>query len=211
MCIVWWKLGCLCMVVCLCPSHLISVIIPCLECVHASEHVFMFTWLPMLAKPPMDSYMESGYPYVTLYVCPSRCFWSHTLIKMSTCISTYIQVHLTPEVCSTPLHSYMETWVPRVLLYGTVYMSQSPHFSSNTLFRMHTFISTCSYVHTGSKFLCTLLCIVTWKHGFPCVKHCVCSSQSTSVPIPCLECAHASVHVFVLTWLPILAKPPPYG
>ena len=30
--------GCPCMAVCLCPSHLISVATPCLECVHASVH-----------------------------------------------------------------------------------------------------------------------------------------------------------------------------
>ena len=29
-----------CMAVCLCPSYLISVATPCLECVHASVHVF---------------------------------------------------------------------------------------------------------------------------------------------------------------------------
>ena len=38
--------------------------------------------------------------------------------------------------------------------------------------------------------------------------HCVCSSKSTLVPTPhCLECVHASVHAFMLTWPPVLAKP----
>ena len=46
------------MAVCLCPSHLISVATPCLECVHASVHEFMSTLHPMSGPPPMDSYME---------------------------------------------------------------------------------------------------------------------------------------------------------
>ena len=53
----------------------------------------------MLAKPPMDSYMETWVPLCgTVCVSQSPYFWSHTLIKMCTCISTCIQVHLTPEV-----------------------------------------------------------------------------------------------------------------
>ena len=38
---------------------------PCLwyhtmiKCVHASVHVFMSTQLPVLAQPPMDSYMQT--------------------------------------------------------------------------------------------------------------------------------------------------------
>ena len=47
------------MAVCLCPSHLISVATPCLECVHASVHEFMSTLHPMSGAPRMDSYMES--------------------------------------------------------------------------------------------------------------------------------------------------------
>ena len=105
-----------------------------------------------------------------------------------------------------PLHSCMETWL---LLYGTVYVSQSPHICSNTLFRMwyiHQYMYLCQH---GFQILVHPHCIVTWKCGFPCVTQCVCSSQSTSVPTPhCLECVHASVHVFMLTWLPVWAKPP---
>ena len=40
------------MAVCLCPSHLISVVTPCLECVHASVHEFMSTWLLMSGPAP---------------------------------------------------------------------------------------------------------------------------------------------------------------
>ena len=37
---------------CLCASHVISVATPCLECVHASVHEFMSTWLLMSGPLP---------------------------------------------------------------------------------------------------------------------------------------------------------------
>ena len=71
------------MAVCLCPSHLISVATPCLECVHASVHVYMSTQLPMLAQHPMDSYMETWLPLCdSERVSRSPCFWSDTLVRM---------------------------------------------------------------------------------------------------------------------------------
>ena len=102
-CIVWWKPGCPCMTVCLCASHLISVATPCLECVHASVHEFMSTLHPMSGAPRMDSYMES---WVALCVnaCVSQspyCF-SYTLVRLCTCIRTWIYVYLTPYVWFTP-------------------------------------------------------------------------------------------------------------
>ena len=103
LCIVWWKPGCPCTAECLCPSHLISVPTPCLGCVHASVHVFISTWLPMLVQCPMNSYMET-WVLVCGSVCVSQspCLWSHTMIKMCTCISTCIHVHLPYNVCFTP-------------------------------------------------------------------------------------------------------------
>ena len=145
LCIVWWKPGCPCMAVCLCPSHLISVATPCLECVHASVHEFMSTLHPMSGPPPMDSYMEKlGAPVVTACVSQSPYFCCYTLFRMCTCISTWIYVHLAAYVWSTPMHSLMETWVP---LYGSVFVSQSSHFCCHTLFRMCTCISTWIYVY----------------------------------------------------------------
>ena len=58
------------MAVCLCPSHLISVATPCLECVHGSVHEFMSTLHPTSGPPPMDSYMESLGAPVSLCPCP---------------------------------------------------------------------------------------------------------------------------------------------
>ena len=118
---------------------------PCLKCVHASVHVFVLTWLHMLAKPPMDSYMETWVPICdTVCVSQSPFLCSQTLIKMCTCISACIHVHLTYNVCFIPLNSYMEIWVP---LCGSVDVSQWPHFYSHTLVRMCTCISTCIHVH----------------------------------------------------------------
>ena len=103
LCIVWWKPGCPCMAVCLCPSHLISVATPCLECVHASVHEFLSTLHPMSGPPPMDSYMESWVPLcVTACVSQSPYFCCYTLFRMCTCISTWIYVHLAAYVWSTP-------------------------------------------------------------------------------------------------------------
>ena len=103
LCIVWWKPGCPCMAVCLCPSHLISVATPCLECVHGSVHKFMFTLHRMSGPPPMDSYMESWVPLcVTACVSQSPYFCYYTLFRMCTCISTWIYVHLAAYVWSTP-------------------------------------------------------------------------------------------------------------
>ena len=112
-CILTWKHGCPCMALCLCPSHLISVPTPCLECVHASLHVLMSTWVPNSAPSPLHSYMETWVPMCDI-VCmfQSVLFWSHTLFRMCTCISTCIYVNSTSHVILCPMDSYMETWVP---------------------------------------------------------------------------------------------------
>ena len=101
--------------VCLCPSHLISVPPPCLDCVHVHQYmIFMSTLLPKLAQPPMDSYMESlGCAYAYYFLCTSQltsCLWSHTLFRMCTWINTWIYVNLTGHICSNScMYSFMET------------------------------------------------------------------------------------------------------
>ena len=42
----------------------------------------------------------------------------------------------------------------------------------------------------------------------PCVAPCLCSSCTSSGPIPWLECLHVSVHVCMCTWLPTSAACP---
>ena len=79
-------------------------------------------------------------------VChPVIYFWSHTLFKMCTCISTLIYVH-TWLCTSVPPHlnSFMKTWVP---LCDIVCLSQSAYFYSHTFVRMCTCISIWVYVH----------------------------------------------------------------
>ena len=145
LCIVWWKPGCPCMAVCLCPSHLISVATPCLECVHASVHEFMSTLHPMSGPPPMDSYMESWVPCVSLHVCPSHLIFVPT--PCLECVQASVHEFMSTWLLMSgppPLHSLMETWVP---LYGSVFVSQSSHFCCHTLFRMCTCISTWIYVY----------------------------------------------------------------
>ena len=103
LCIVWWKPGCPCMAVCLYPRYLISVATPCLECVHASAHVFMSTLLPILAQPPRYSYMESWLP---LCVCPS-----HPACGLTPCL----------ECVHASVHEFMSTWLP--MFWGIPYAS----------------------------------------------------------------------------------------
>ena len=136
--------------VCVHPSHPPSGHTHWVECVHPLVHEFMSTWLPMSTPPPMDSLMEIWVPLFGI-VCllQSSYFWSHTSFRMCTCISTCIYVHLTANVCSIPMHSLMEIWVP---LYGSVFVSQSPYFCSHTLFGMCTYISICIYVHMTPHF-----------------------------------------------------------
>ena len=153
-CIIWWKPGFPCMAVRLCPSHFISVPTPCLECVHASVHVFMSTCLTMLAQPCMDSYMETWIPLCGS-VCPSHT--AYGTIPLLECVHASVHVFMStwlPISPQTPMHSYMEKWVP---LYGPVFVSQSPHFCSHTLLRICTCISTCIYVNHSSTFCSTPL------------------------------------------------------
>ena len=53
LCIVTQHHGFSCMALCLCPSHLISVPTPWLECVHASVHVLMSTWVVNILLHPL--------------------------------------------------------------------------------------------------------------------------------------------------------------
>ena len=101
--IVTWKIGCPCESLHVCPSHLIFVPTPSLECVHASVHEFMSIWLLMSGPAPMHSLMETWEAlYGSVFVSQSSYFFCHTLFWMCTCISTWIYVYLTTHVMSTP-------------------------------------------------------------------------------------------------------------
>ena len=133
------------MVLYMCCIHLISVPTPCLECVHASVCEFMSTWLPMSAAPLCIAWWKHEHPLVASCFCHNHFLSGHT--PWLECVHASVHVYRSTwlQKCSPPpLHSYMESWV---LLYITVYVLQSPHFCSNTLFRMCTCISACIYVH----------------------------------------------------------------
>ena len=123
------------------------------------------------------------------------------------------------------------------LLYGTVFVSQSTHLCSQTLFRMCTCISPCTslsivmwnhrcplcgavYVSQSPHF-CICTCIYVHLVLHVCstpyaqlhgnmgfsVWHCVYCSHPTSVPTPCLECVYALVHVLMWSWVQNAAPP----
>ena len=102
-CIVTWKHG----YPCACPYYCLSDPILWLECEHVTVHMYISSQLPHVCSIPMNSYMENVWHNVS----ESPLFWSHTLVRMCTCISTYMHVYLTPMSVALPLHSYIGTWV----------------------------------------------------------------------------------------------------
>ena len=99
-----WKHGCPCVALYVCHNQPISGPRLCLECVHASVHQFMSTSLSMSASPPLNTFMETWQPMCGIVsLSQSHFFWSQTLVRMCTCISTCIYVHLTPHFILTPL------------------------------------------------------------------------------------------------------------
>ena len=88
----------------------------------------------------------------------------------------------------------METWVP---LCSTVSCSHPTSGATPWL--------ECVYV---SVHVFMSICILTWKHGCPCMALCMCPSHLISIPTPCSECVHASVHILMSTWVPNSAQPP---
>ena len=118
--------------------------------------------------------METHVPWLALCVCCnhptsgptlwSECGYASVHVFMST------GLQMSPE---TTMHSYMETWAP---MYGTVFVSQSPHFCSHSLIKICTCTGTCIYVHPTPNVSSNLLWIVTWKPGCSCVSLCVLQS-----------------------------------
>ena len=134
LCIVWWKPGCPCVSLCLCPSHLISV--PHTLCISTwiYVHLAAYVW------STMHSLMETWVPLYGSCLCPSH------LISVATPVHEFMST-LHPMSGPPPMDSYMESWVP---LCVTACVSQSPYFCCYTLFRMCTCISTWIYVHLAA-------------------------------------------------------------
>ena len=77
-----------------------------------AQHLWIVTWKP--------------WQCVCVPVCQTPWLDWHALVHEF--MSTWLPMYALP-----PMHSLMETWVP---LYGSVFVFQSPHFCSHTLFRM---------------------------------------------------------------------------
>ena len=177
-------------------------------CLLQSSHFCFYTLFRMCTCISTCIYLHptphvSSTPYRWLHVNLCSCMWhcvcvpvtlllvTH-LVKICTCISTWIHVHLTAHVCSTPYAFLMDTWVP---LCASVFQSQSHHFWSHTLFRMCTCISTCIYLHptphvssTPYRWLHVNLCSCMW--------HCVC------VPVTLLLITHlVKMCTCISTWI----------
>ena len=136
-----WKHGCPCLTLCVCHNQPISGHTPLSECVH----VFMFIWLPISVWCLVDSYIERWVPLCgSVFVSHSPLFlfpqlgieYEHASVH----VFMSIWLLVSPQI---PMHSYTKSWEP---LCGQLFVSQSPHFFSFTLFIMCTCISTCIYV-----------------------------------------------------------------
>ena len=107
--IVTWKVGWPCVPLHVCPSPLIFVPTPCLECVHASVHEFMSTWLLMSGPPPMHSLMETWVPlYGRVFVCQSSHFCPTPCLE---CVHASIHVFTYHDDSSCLLGSGVFGWV----------------------------------------------------------------------------------------------------
>ena len=122
------------------------------------------------------------------------------------CISPCTYVHPTLHVYSNLL--WIVTWkcgCPRVSLC----VCSSHPACGHTPWLECVHASLYEFMSTWLAMSAPSPCIVWWKHGCLCVALCVCHNQPTSGHIPCLECIHASVHIFMSSWFPLSDSPLP--
>ena len=126
-----------------------------------SRHSLMETWVPL---------------FLTVCVCPSHpgCGPTPCLECVHASAHEFMSIWL-PMSGPPPSHSFKENWVP---LYSSVFLSQSPHFCSYTLFRM----CTCIYVPLPPMLAQPPVdsCMETWSAP---MLWCVCVCMA-----PCLCC-----------------------
>ena len=113
---------------------------------------------PCLLHPLCIIWWKPGCPYVALFVCHSHRASDH--IPLLECVyASVLEFKFSWMSISAPLpmHSLMKTWVP---LYFSVFVSQSSHFCSHTLFRM--------YICIAYVFMSIWLPILAWAplHGY---------------------------------------------
>ena len=87
-----------CMEMCasMCMSWSLLLCHSCLECIPALVHVYMFTWLPTSVLTPLYSFAQT-----CASLCSPMCM-SQALVRICTWTSTWMHVHLTHYISSTP-------------------------------------------------------------------------------------------------------------
>ena len=109
--IVTWKVGCPCVTLSVSHSPWLWFHTLFRMCTCISSWIYV-DLMPMSGPAAMHSLMETWVPlYGSVFVSQVSHFCSHTLFRMCTCISIGIYVHLTPHISSTPMYSYMESWL----------------------------------------------------------------------------------------------------
>ena len=188
---------------CLFWNHPTSVPTHWSECVHASVHIFMPTWLLNSVPSPMHSDMErwvsvcgtvciavisflfphlvyNVYLHQYMYICQPE-FW---ILLQPLCIVTWkhrwhcVALYL----CSSHSTSGNTPWFECVHAWVHVFMSIWLLVSPQT--PMHSYTETRTCIHVP-------LC----GSGSFCPIHLI------SVPSFCMECVPISVHVFMPTWV----------
>ena len=202
LCIVWWKPVCDYVSLFVCPSHPACGPLSCLECVHASVHEFVSSWLPTSGPPPMHSLIETGCPCIAMCLCPS-----HLISIPTPCLEcVHASVHgimctWLPRSGPDPMHSLMETWMP---LYRQCVCFPVTSFVPTPCFKC---------VHTSVHEFMSHLTVLIWSSpmhslietGCPCIAVCLCPSHLISDPTPLFRmCTCISpwiyVHLTVLSW-----------
>ena len=159
----------------------------------------MPTWLPMSASPHLHTCLETWVPQ-----CGTVCV-PVTLLQFTdlcVCISTCIYVHL---LSMSSLPTCIVTWKDGFLCVALCVCCSHPSSGPTPWLEcVYALVHVYIYIYPSDfQYHLKPLCIVTWKHGCPCVALCLCTSHLISVPTPWLECVRASVHVYTSTWLPM--------
>ena len=124
---------------CVCCSHLISVLTPCLEYVHVSVHVYMPTWVLNTAPYPMHSNMD-----VTVWHCVLCSHPTSVPRPWSECVHTSVYGLLSTWLPMSASPNCILTWIDGFLCVCLSVI----YFWSHILFKMCTCISTLIYVLT---------------------------------------------------------------
>ena len=195
------------MLLCLCPSHPACVWTPCLECVHASVHVFyVHPDCPYMLHPVCIVWWKPRYPCISVCLCPG-----HLISVPTTCLEcapAWVHEFMStwlPMAAPVPMHSLMETLVS---LYGCLFVSQLHHFCSQTLFRTCTCIRIWINVHLSTH-VCSIPLLISFMEIW-CAPVCHC----VWVPVTLLVVPHFGYNVYMHqymdlgpSWLPISAPP----